>query len=43
MKKTLLNLLIGLVVFYIGAEVGYQIAYENVKCTKVIPKKTVII
>ncbi len=43
MKRTVINLIIGIIIFYIGAEVGYQIAYENVKCMKVTPSKSVII
>lgn len=44
MKRTLINLIVGLIIFYIGTEVGYQIAFESIDCIKVTPnKKTVII
>lgn len=43
MKKTIINILIGLLVFYIGAEVGYQLAYDSVKCVKPTPRKMVTV
>lgn len=43
MKRTIINLIIGLIVFYIGTEVGYQIAFESIDCIKVTPRKTVTI
>jgi hypothetical protein len=46
MKTTVINVLIGMLVFYIGAEVGYQLAYDSVKCVDqpaAPPRKTVTI
>lgn len=45
MKKTLAYISIGLFIFYVGAEVGYKLAYDSVKCIRppVSPNKTVII
>jgi hypothetical protein len=37
MKRKIVITVAGLLIFYIGAEVGYQLAYDNVTCIRFTP------
>lgn len=37
MKRKIIIGVAGLLIFYVGAEVGYQIAYNNVNCIQFVP------
>jgi hypothetical protein len=37
MKRKIILTIAGLLIFYIGAEVGYQLAYESVMCIRFVP------
>jgi hypothetical protein len=37
MKQKIIIGIAGLIIFYIGAEVGYQLAYDNITCIRFIP------
>lgn len=37
MKRKLVLTVAGLLIFYIGTEVGYQIAYDAVTCIRYVP------
>ena len=37
MKRNIVLTVAGVLVFYIGAEIGYQLAYNSVTCVRVTP------
>jgi hypothetical protein len=37
MKRKIALTVAGVLIFYIGAEIGYRIAYDNITCTRLVP------